>query len=148
MQTSFSELPIVSTCRLTMQVEAVTHVLHWIASRSDSQTTYAIRADSISMLQKLKSGMRSPDWHVSMDHTHCQKFLWMYCPGHARMKGTDWADSLVGKTTITSGFCLEIYEVLRSLRHYLWAQSQRHSIVIYSCFQGLLIGLIVPSVKN
>ena len=27
------------------------------------------------------------------------------------MKGTDWADSLVGKTTITSGFCLEIYGV-------------------------------------
>ena len=37
-----------------MEVEAVTHALHWIASRGDSQTTHAnILTDSMSLLQKV-----------------------------------------------------------------------------------------------
>ena len=52
----------VSTSSLTMEVEAVTHALRWIASRGDSQSTHAIIfTDSMSLLQKVKSGMGSPD---------------------------------------------------------------------------------------
>ena len=48
----------VSTSSLTMKVEAVTHAHRWIASRGDSQTTRAIiLTDSMSLLQKVKSGM-------------------------------------------------------------------------------------------
>ena len=44
------------------------------------------------------------------------------------MKGNDRADRLAGKATFTSGLLLGS-EVLRSLRHYLRAQSQgRHTI--------------------
>ena len=28
---------------------------------------------------------------------HFQKLLWVYCPGHARVKGNDQADRLAGK---------------------------------------------------
>ena len=57
--------PTVSNSSLTMEVVAVTHALRWIASRGDSQTTHAIiLTDSMSLLQKVKSGMGSPDWHV------------------------------------------------------------------------------------
>ena len=81
-----------------MEVEAVTHALRWIASRSDSLTTHAtILTDSISLLQKVNSGMGSPDWNVSMADTHLRKLLWVYCPGHAGMKGNDPPDRLVGK---------------------------------------------------
>ena len=46
----------VSTSSLTMETEAVTHALRWIASRGDSQTTHAIiLTDSMSLLQKMKS---------------------------------------------------------------------------------------------
>ena len=45
----------VSAPSLTMEVEAVTHVLHWIASRGDSQTTHDILlTDSMSLLQKVE----------------------------------------------------------------------------------------------
>ena len=45
----------VSTFSLTMDVEEVTHVLHWIASRGDSQTTHDILlTDSMSLLQKVE----------------------------------------------------------------------------------------------
>ena len=57
------------------------------------------------------------------------KLRWVHCPGHAGVKGNDWADRLVGKATITSGLHLEWSEVLRSLRHYLHAQSQGCHII-------------------
>ena len=50
----------------------------------------------------------------------------LYCPGHAEVKGNDRADRLVGKATLRSGLLLRRSEVLRSLRHYLQAQSQGH----------------------
>ena len=43
---------------LTLEMEAVTHALCWIASRDDNQTTHAIiLTHSMSLLQKMKSGM-------------------------------------------------------------------------------------------
>ena len=54
-----------------MEVEVVTHALHWIASRGDSQTKHAIiLTDLMSLLQKVKTGMGSPDWNVSMVNIH------------------------------------------------------------------------------
>ena len=51
----------VSTSSLTMETEAVTHALYWIISRGDSQTAHAIiLSDSVSLLQKVKSGMPTP----------------------------------------------------------------------------------------
>ena len=50
-----------------MEVEAVTHTFRWMASRGGSRTKHAsILIDSVSLLQKVKSGMGSPDWNVSM----------------------------------------------------------------------------------
>ena len=42
---------VVPTSSLTMEVEAVTHALRWIASRGDSRTTHAIiLRDSMNLL--------------------------------------------------------------------------------------------------
>ena len=66
-----------------MEVEAVTHVLRWIASKGGSRLTRAIfLTDSVNLLQKIKSGMGTSEWHVSMEDTNLRKLLWMYCPGH------------------------------------------------------------------
>ena len=80
----------VSTSIFTMEVEAVTHAHRWIASRGDIQATHAIiLTDSMNLLQKVKSGMGSPDWNVSMVDIHLRKLLRVYCSGHARVKGND-----------------------------------------------------------
>ena len=52
-----------------------------------------------------------------------------HCPGHAGVKGNDQVDRLAGKATLTSGLRLERSAVLRSLRHYLQAQSQGHHTI-------------------
>ena len=40
------------------------------------------------------TSLGSPDWHVSMVDIHLRKLLWVYCPGHAGVKGNDRADRL------------------------------------------------------
>ena len=85
-----------------------------------------ILTDSVSLLQKVKSGMGSPDWNVSMVDIHLRKLLWVYCPENAGVKGNDRAKRLAGKATLTSGSLFGRSEVLRSLRHYLRAKSQEH----------------------
>ena len=46
--TTIHEVYTVSIYSLTMDVEAVTHALRWIASRGDNQTKHAILTDSMS----------------------------------------------------------------------------------------------------
>ena len=102
------------TSSLTVEAEAVTHALRWIASGGDSRTTHAvILTDSMSLLQKVKSEMGSPGWNVSMVDNHVPKLLRMYCPGHAGVKGNDPADRLAGRATLTSGLSLGRCEMSR-----------------------------------
>ena len=61
----------VSTSSLMIEVETVTRTLRCTASRGDSQTTHAIIiTDSIGLLQKVRSGMGSPDWRDSVFDIH------------------------------------------------------------------------------
>ena len=58
--------------------------------------------------------------------------LWVYwaCPGHAGVKANDRADRLAGNKASTIGVLrLGRSEVLRSLRHFMRAQSQGHHTV-------------------
>ena len=55
----------VKTSSLTMEVEAVTHAIQWLAFQHDALSTHAIiLIDSINLLQKLESGMGCPDSHA------------------------------------------------------------------------------------
>ena len=93
--------------------------------------------------------MGSPDWNVSMVNIHLRKLLWVYCPGHAGVKGNNRADRLAGKATPTSGLLLGRSEVLRSLRHYLRAQSQGHHTIDHLEERGVKRGSARrPSLKG
>ena len=69
------------------------------------------------------------DWIVSVVDILLRIPLWMYCPGHAGVKGNDRADRLARKAIIASDLCLVSSEVLRSLRHNLRAQCQGHHTI-------------------
>ena len=57
----------VKTSSLTMEVEAVTHAIQWLACQCDAHTTHAvILTDSMNLLQKVESGMGCPNWHTAM----------------------------------------------------------------------------------
>ena len=60
---------------------------------------------------------------------HLRNLLWVYSLGHAGVKGNDRTDRLAEKAALTSGLLLGRSQVLRSLRHYLRAQSQGHQTI-------------------
>ena len=117
----------VTTSSLTMEVEAVTHAIQWLASQRDTRITHAIiLTDSMNLLQMVESGMGCPDWHTAMHSLRLQRLLWIYCPGHAGVSGNERADRLASTADITSGLQLGRAEVLRGLRNFLSTDKPEH----------------------
>ena len=118
------------TSSLTMEVEAVTHAIQWLASERDAQITHAIiLTDSMNLPQKVQSGMSCPHWHTAMHSLRLQRLLWIYCPGYTRVIGNERADRLASTADITSGLQLGRAEVLRGLRNFLnMDRPEHHSI--------------------
>ena len=52
---------------------------------------------------------------------HLRKLLWVYCPGHAGVKGNERADTLAGKANLESGLLLGKSEVLTA-----WGTTSGH----------------------
>ena len=110
----------VMTSSLTMEVEAVTHAIQWLASQCDAQITQAIiLTDSMNLLQKVESGMGCPNQHTAMHSLRLQRLLWICCPGHAGVSGNERADRLASTADVTSGQQLGRTEMLRGLRNFL-----------------------------
>ena len=82
--------PTVTTSSLTMEVEAVTHAIQWLASQRDAQITHDILTDSMNLLQKVESGMGCPDWHTAMHSLRLQGLLLIY-----GASDNEWADKPV-----------------------------------------------------
>ena len=70
----------VSTSSLTMEVEAVTNVLRWFASRGNSQTTHAvILTDSMSLAKvELEGQTGMCQWSTSTFETSCGCTAWTF----------------------------------------------------------------------
>ena len=121
----------VTTSSMTMEVEAVTHALQWIATiTTDKNTRAVILTDSMNLIQRVNTGMGSPDWHAAMNKLRLQRLLWIYCPGHAGVKGNDRADSLAGKANLKDGLQLERSDILRNPRQILQKQKSRTSTLL------------------
>ena len=66
---------------------------------------------------------------VWMFDIHLRKILWVYCPGHAGVKGNDRADRLAAKVTITGGrSCHAICDVSATLPLITSPHSLNHSL--------------------
>ena len=86
----------VTISSLTMEVEAVTHVAEWLATL-DAKIAHAVfPTDSLNLVRKVESGMDYPYWHIAIHSLRLQRFLWIYCLGHARVSGNERADRLAG----------------------------------------------------
>ena len=118
-----NESYMVSASSLTIEV---------VAHCPRKQQSHHIIMSSSTQIQracwkKVKTWISRTGWRICQCHP--LNLLWMYCPWYTGVKGNKRADRLEGKATITNGVRLGRSDVLRSLRHYLRAQSQgRHTI--------------------
>ena len=66
----------VGTSNLSMEIEAVTHAIQWLASQRDTQIAHAIiLTDSVKLLQEVESGMGCPNWHTAMHSLRLQRLV-------------------------------------------------------------------------
>ena len=96
-----------TTSSLTMDVEAVTRAVQFLASKSDIKITHAmILTDSMNLLQNVESRIGCPSWHAPMHSLRLHKLLWISCHGHARVRGNERTDRLTSTADIMGGLQL------------------------------------------
>ena len=116
-----------NTSSLTMEVEAVSQALQWVAQQCNTRQVI-ILTDSMNLLQKIDSGYGSPEWHKHMDSINSEQILWIYCPGHAGVQGNERADWLAGRAKVTDGLKLGRSDVIRNLRRHLQENYRHHTV--------------------
>ena len=92
-----------AACNFTMasmmtEINAVTLALTWLKDAYYSRVV--IVTDSLSTLEKVRQGNLHADWVSLINQSSIQRIVWIYCPGHAGVKGNEVADRLAGNVEI------------------------------------------------
>ena len=87
-----------TTSSMVMEVKAISEALQWVATRGFKHVLVA--TDSMSTLQKIRSGSLYIDWIDAINKSHLRKITWLFCPGHAGVKGNERADELAGNASV------------------------------------------------
>ena len=106
-----------TTSSMCMEVKAITEALKWLSSSKEQSATFL--TDSMSTLDKIKRGRMYADWLVSIESSDLSRLQWIFCPGHAGVKGNERADELAGTAVIDGELKLDGPTVLRIVRDHL-----------------------------
>ena len=80
------------------EINAVTLALTWLKDADYSRVVIVI--DSLSTLEKVRQGNLHADWVSLINQSSIQRIVWIYCPGHAGVKGNEVSDRLAGNVEI------------------------------------------------
>ena len=83
------------------EINAVTLALRWAMNQPYSRLVFV--TDSLSTLEKIRQGNLHADWTPLINASNIRRIIWIYCPGHAGVKGNETADRLAGNAQITQG---------------------------------------------
>ena len=84
-----------TTSSMCMEIQAITEMLKWV--QHQTITRLVCLTDSMSTLAKVQSGMLHADWVAAINHSNIQCVRWIFCPGHAGVRGNERADALAGE---------------------------------------------------
>ena len=88
-----------TTSSMRMEVEAATAALTWLATQTSPRAL--IVTDSQSMLRKIENGQLRSEWVKILEPSAIEGITWIYCPGHAGVRGNERADWLAGMATVS-----------------------------------------------
>ena len=106
-----------TTSSMCMEVKAITEMLDWV--KHQNITRLVCLTDSMCSLDKISTGMLHADWYASINQSNLQSIRWIFCPGHAGVRGNERADALAGQATVESGLTLDPDTVLALVSEYL-----------------------------
>ena len=99
-----------TTSSMCMEVKAISEMLEWV--KRQAITRVVCLTDSMSTLAKVLKGLLHADWITSIRQSNLQCVRWIFCPGHAGVRGNERADALAGEATNESTLTLDPPTVL------------------------------------
>ena len=85
-------------------------MLEWV--KGQAITKVVCLTDSMSTLAKVQKALLHVDWITSIRQSSLQCVRWIFCPGHAGVRGNERADALAGEATTESTLTLDPQTVL------------------------------------
>ena len=78
-----------------------------------------IITDSQSTLRRIEAGSLRAEWLAAIGSTAIMGIVWIFCPGHAGVKGNEKADQLAGNANIDENLKMDKAEVMKKLSEHL-----------------------------
>ena len=108
-----------------MEIKAITEALKWLRTNGNQQATFL--TDLMNAMDKILSGSLYADWFRTVQDSQIRRLQWIFCPGHAGVKGNERADRLAGSATIDEGLTLDPPTVIALVRDYLASSRDEES---------------------
>jgi ribonuclease HI len=108
-----SEAYTTTTSSMRMEVEAVTAALKWLSATQLNRAI--IISDSQSMLRKVQNGWLRHEWKAYIEESALLELVWIYCPGHAGVRGNERADLLASKASVVGTLDMDKEDIVKSI---------------------------------
>ena len=108
-----------------MEIKAITEALNWLCSSTEQYATFL--TDSMSTLEKIKTGHLNAYWFTCVSNSQLRRLQWIFCPGHAGVKGNERADKLAGSANIEGTLTLDPPTVTALVREHLFSKREEES---------------------
>ena len=105
-----------------MEIKAITEALEWM--KNTNYTSAIFVTDSMSSLEKVKKNMLYADWKRHINGTNLNSIRWIFCPGHAGVRGNERADELAGQAQIGGTLTLDPATVLASAQERIFREEE------------------------
>ena len=106
-----------TTSSMCMEMQAITEMFKWV--QHQAITRLVCLTDSMSTLAKVQNGLLHADWVEAIKHSNLQCVRWIFCPGHAGVRGNERADALAREARNESTLTLDPPTVLALVSEHL-----------------------------
>ena len=104
-----------TTSSMTMEIVAITRALEWICRTQPNSTHLVFLTDSQSTLRRIEKCLLRSGWIDAIQGSQLRSIEWIFCPGHAGVRGNEAADRLAGEATVGESIMPDRADILDRL---------------------------------